>query len=258
MGHVRIHLHHELVDLLPREVVGRKERIGDQERGVERRLRGPGTAHMVAVRLDEVAFEPVRLRALERIWSELLDLLEHLLRPRILRRREVADQHRHLHHMPLVGVPHALRRAVGIEPHAPLLAGVVECLLVRERREPVAAAEFLNEFPGVLAGPLAAEGGGKHKPGAILFGQRIHRLRVDVATGEPGGRQPAALGERMLGRRQGQHRGRDEHAPDRRVEKATAHWWNSSSSPWWRGRSAAGGGPQSGRDGSRAGGAMPD
>jgi len=152
------------------------------------------------------------------------DLLKHLLRPRIVRRCEVAHDDGHLHDLPRVRIPHALRRAVGIEAHAPLLAGVVEGLLVRVGREPVAAAEFLNELPRILAGAFTAKGGGEHEPGTVLLGQRIHRLRVDVAGGEPTRRQPAALGGRRPRRTQGEQRDRDEHEKGQGGEAATAHW----------------------------------
>ena len=196
VGHVGIHLLYELVDLLPREEVVGEERVRDQHRRVERRLRRGRC--VLLVELHEVGHEPALGRLpTERLGMQRLDLLERLLPAGILARGEVADEHRHLDHLLRVGIPHRLRRAVGIEAHALLAAGVVEGLLVRVGGEFVATAEFVHQLLRVVAGRLAAKRGGQHEPRAVLLRERVHGVCIDGLAREPRRRQPAALRDRL-------------------------------------------------------------
>jgi hypothetical protein len=183
--HVGVHLQDKLIDLLPREVVGWQQRVGDQQRGVKRWLRRGGPTDVVAVGLEKLTLQTICLHRIDRPRPQLFDLLQHLLSAGILERGEIAHQHRDLDDLPGVGIPHPLRRAVGIEAHAPLFAGVVEGLLVRVGREPVAAPEFLHQLPGVVAGAFATKRLGQHQPGSVLLGERVHRLGVDLTSGKP-------------------------------------------------------------------------
>ena len=192
MGDIGIHVEHEPVDLLPREIIFGEERVGDHERQVHRPLpRSPFEADHFSEVGERLAFAMV---AGECFGTQRLHLREHLLATGIVERREVADEDGDLHDLLRVGVAHLLRRAIGVEAQAGLAPGVVERLLVRVGLELVRAPQFLNEPTGILPRPLATECRGEHEPRPIPLGKRIHRLGVDVLRRtEPRGRQPAAL-----------------------------------------------------------------